>query len=172
MVGVARGGIEPAPERPFHGEEDVTAQPVPVEAVEVGVERVGGGVLVGIAVVGGGIGADGKTEGIVTPAGDVVQRHRGAMRGGVEPGVPAGEFSPRTIRALDREAAEQHAKPGNGNGFASREIVAQGVEKERIGLKYRRDAHLQVRRAGHAAEEEQEEKNAEFHDVARGYSTV
>ncbi len=70
----------------FEGEEDVSAFPVPVEIVEIGVEGVVGGVLGGVSMVFFFWKADGEAKAFVSASGDFREREGVAAGCGIEEG--------------------------------------------------------------------------------------
>jgi len=94
MVGVARRLIVSFSEIAFQGEEDVASQPVPVEAIEVGVEGVIGRKFRNIGMIGFFVGAKIKTNGPIRGRGNVVKDELESMPLGITPGVLIGKFFP------------------------------------------------------------------------------
>ena len=71
----------------LEGEEDVTALPAPVEAVEVGIEGVVGREARRVGGVGLGVGAEVETQGAVAVGGYVFEMSGVAVFRGIKPGV-------------------------------------------------------------------------------------
>jgi len=94
MVGEARERIGAAAEGTFDGEEDIAALPVPIKPVQIWVEGMGCRILIGVAVIRGGIGADGETYGLVRARRDAMERDGSAVSGRIQPCVLARDFDP------------------------------------------------------------------------------
>ena len=94
MVGVARRLIVSFSEIAFQGEEDVASLPVPVEAIEVGVEGVIGRKFRNIGMIGFFVGAKIKTNGPISGGWNVVKNELESMPFGITPSVLIGEFYP------------------------------------------------------------------------------
>ena len=94
MVGVPRRLIASFSEIAFQGEEDVASLPVPVEAIEVGVEGVIGRIFRNIGMIVFFVGAKIKTNCPISGGGNVVKDELESMFFGIAPDVLIGKFYP------------------------------------------------------------------------------
>ena len=116
----------------FEGEEDVASGPVPVEIVEVGVERRVGGEFGGVGVVLIFGDAEGEAEAFVGAGRDVGEGEVGAAGFSIEPGELVGEGEPFAVGLLDGEVAEEVAEAGDGESLGS--FVLERAEGEGLSI--------------------------------------
>jgi hypothetical protein len=97
MVGVARRLIVSFSEIAFQGEEDVASLPVPVEAIEVGVEGVIGRIFRNIGMIGFFVGTEIEADGSISGGGNLVKDELESMPFGITPDVLIGKFYPSPV---------------------------------------------------------------------------
>jgi len=127
MVGVARRLIVSFSEIAFQGEEDVASLPVPVEAIEVGIEGVIGRKFRNIGMIGLFVWAKIKTNGPIRGGGDVVKNELKSMPFGITPGVLIRKFDPFTCVFFQGKSRKKEAESGKGESFFFRIFVTERV---------------------------------------------
>jgi len=94
MVGVARRLIVSFSEIAFQGEEDVASLPVPVEAIDVGIEGVIGRIFRNIGMIVFFVGSEIEADGPIGGRRNVVKDELESMFFGIAPDVLIGKFYP------------------------------------------------------------------------------
>ena len=81
----------------LEGEKDVASLPVPVEAIEVGIEGVIGRKFRNISMIGFFVGSEIKADSPIGGGGDVVNDKLESMPFGITPDVLIGKFYPSPL---------------------------------------------------------------------------
>ena len=145
MIGKAGGLIHRgSAEESFQREENVTTLPVPVEVVEIRIERMIRGELGRVGVVVVGVETDVEADAAIGGfRRDVLEADGGAALSGVHPGDLVGEFEPGAVGAFEGEAAEQKTQPGDRERFAGGVPVAERIKLELLAVENGADVELQ-----------------------------
>ena len=128
MIRITRGRRIAAAPVALQREENVAASHGPVEAVQIGVQRVLGRILRGVRRIHRGIEPDVKTQRRVPSVRHLGQRHRRASPGRIHPCKSVLHFQPRAIRPLQRESTQQIAGAGDRKTLTRSGRAAQRVE--------------------------------------------
>jgi len=94
VVGVAYRVLFFSAEESFESEKDVPALPIPVEPVEIGIERILGRDFRDVSVIGFGVRPEIKAKSAIGVGRNIVKNELEAMFFGITPGILVWEFYP------------------------------------------------------------------------------
>jgi hypothetical protein len=132
----------------FQGEKDVTSLPVPVESIDVGIQRVVRRNLGNIGMIGLFVRTEIKADGPISGGGNIVKDKLEAMSFGITPGVLIGEFRPSPRIFFDGKSRKKKADPGKGEGFLCRIFITEGVQDQWGASEAGLDDGFQIRGKG------------------------
>jgi hypothetical protein len=148
MVGITHRLLISISKIAFQGEKDVPSLPVPVEAIQVGIEGVIGRKLRNIGMVGFFVGAEIKANGPISGGGNVVKDELKSMPFGITPSVLIREFRPSSGLFFECKSRQEKADSGEGEGFLCRIFITKGVQDQRGSGKTGLDDGFQIRGKG------------------------